>query len=84
MESEMQTPIIMYGYEIIIPSSFHTFVNSMYDINDLLEKPYSVDVSRKIIKISGLLESFNFFDWTNFENFTLLCDFLSLVCFSVP
>jgi hypothetical protein len=40
MESEM--PIIMYGYEFIIPSSFHTFVNSMYDINDLLEKPFQI------------------------------------------
>ena len=35
-------PIIMYGYEFIIPSHFHTFVNSMYDINDLLEKPFQI------------------------------------------
>jgi len=38
----LQTPIIMYGYEFIIPSSFHTFINSMYDINDLLEKPLQI------------------------------------------
>lgn len=43
MESEFQTPIIMYGYEIIIPPShFHSIVNSMYDINDLLEKPFQI------------------------------------------